>query len=169
MISFTNSKLYYFDTGTRGRAEAIRYPVAVLPFIETQDGQYFGTTVPLLRILGKQLEQTADLASGWVQDYVKIFFQPEQIKYHETEETPRHVVRFERIYGVYTNGPYALGNQITYADFLVYHIIRQEKLLEKLESCPNLDAFIKAFEGRPRIKACLATLPKQEADLVVSY
>ena len=29
--------------------------MAVLPFNETQDGQYFGTTVPLLRILGTNL------------------------------------------------------------------------------------------------------------------
>ena len=32
-----------------------KYPVAVLPFIETEGGQYFGATVSLLRIWAKNL------------------------------------------------------------------------------------------------------------------
>ncbi|KAI9277209.1 hypothetical protein BDA99DRAFT_495153 [Phascolomyces articulosus] len=210
MISFENSTLYYYTVGTRGRAEAIRFllrdagvnyqdfqfsfdewndlkpklmkkfPMAVLPCIETQDGQFFGSTVPLLRILGKELgyyptggvqddhfiENTADLASDWVSDYCKMFYCPNQLDFHLNMEIPLHLSRLERIYGAYPSGPYALGNEITYADFLVYHILYQEKFLDKLhESNPNLEKFARAFEERPKMKAYLATLPKNEPEI----
>ncbi|KAI9253957.1 hypothetical protein BDA99DRAFT_540559 [Phascolomyces articulosus] len=211
MISFEDSKLHYLNVGTRGRGEPIRfilrdagvnyqdvlysfpewgeskakiaemYPAAVLPFIETKDGQYFGATVPLLRLLGKQLgyyptdpeddhfiEQTADLASGWVAEYCNLFFLPDQKEYHRTYVMPHHLARIERLYAAYPNGPYALGAKITYADFLVYHILYQEKLLDNLQSL-HLNEFVKAFENRPKIKAYLDTLPKQEEDIVIDY
>ncbi|KAI8142722.1 hypothetical protein BJV82DRAFT_579309 [Fennellomyces sp. T-0311] len=212
MVSFENSKLYYLDIGNRGRAGGIRlllhdagvsfqdnrlsfakwaqfkptlfekYPTAVLPVMETAGGQYFGATVPLMHLLGKELgytptelqeaslvEQTADLASSFLHDFIKPMFQPDQLEYHKTVELPLHVARFERIYGARPSGPYVLGVRITYADFLVYDILRQEEILNKLQTSPNLAAFVKAFEERPKIKPYLATFPEKEPELVVQY
>lgn len=85
---------------------------------------------------------------------------------------------FESVYAE-RDGPYILGQevihlncpkvkakgfsflfffQITYTDFLIYHLIDDEEQTKKLDGYPNLNKFVRAFEERSNIKKYLATL-----------
>ncbi|KAI9269244.1 glutathione S-transferase [Phascolomyces articulosus] len=158
------------------------YPAAALPLLKTGDGEYHGLSGPLMRFLGRELgydatskkearfvEQVSDLVGDWYQDYIRLFFQPDQKDFHNKHFRNLHIERFERLYGHHNDGPYVLGSQITYADFSVYAILRQDRVLESLDKKenPNLYRFVKEFEERKNIKEYIASFPKDEEPIVV--
>lgn len=49
--------------------------------------------------------------------------------------------------------------KISYADFLIYHLLDDDLALDRLTDSPNLIKFVESFEQRPNIKKYLATLP----------
>ena len=57
------------------------------------------------------------------------------------------------------SGPFVIGNQITYADLVLYQICHDEQLTQNgcagLEEYPRLAKFVKAVESRPNIKKFL--------------
>ncbi|KAI8142723.1 glutathione S-transferase [Fennellomyces sp. T-0311] len=210
MTVLSNLKYYYLNLGTQGRGEPARlllhdagvsfqdnrleyedwlalkaklakeYPVGALPLLITGDNEYYGLSVPLMRMLGRELgydvagkkeshfvEQVADLTSDWFQDCVRLFFQPEQREFHNKNLKGIHVGRIERLYGCHSDGPYLLGPQITYVDFMVYAILRQDKLLTSLKDYPNLAKFVESFENRKNLKEYIASYPTDEPDIVV--
>ncbi|KAI9495850.1 glutathione S-transferase [Zychaea mexicana] len=158
------------------------YPAAALPLVKTGDGEYYGLTAPLMRFLGQQLgydavdkkkshfvDQTADFVSDWFQDCIRIFFQPDQQEVHDKNLKGIHCGRMERMYGRYNEGPYLLGEQITYADFMVYAAMRQDKVLGSLleKDMPNLFKFVQAFENRKNLKEYITSLPTDEPQIVI--
>lgn len=54
-----------------------------------------------------------------------------------------------------------LGQEVTYADMMVYHMIDDESAKDNLNDYPNLQKMVNAFEDRPNIKKYLASLPAQ--------
>lgn len=48
--------------------------------------------------------------------------------------------------------------QITYVDFLVYHLIDDDDARTRLDEYPNLKLFAETFEERPNINKYLASL-----------
>ena len=54
-VNFRDNR-FSFDEWAKVKPSFIeKYPTAVLPAIETADGQFFGATVPVMRLLGKEL------------------------------------------------------------------------------------------------------------------
>ncbi|KAI9247692.1 hypothetical protein BDA99DRAFT_609223 [Phascolomyces articulosus] len=162
---------YEWEEWSKHRDEWIKdrgYTAGALPALETADGKLFGLTVPILRFLSRNLKKyygasfedehfvdmISDLANDWYADFDPSVW-PEDYLPREVylkSKFPKHVSRLDRFYGI-KEGPYALGSEISFADFQVYHMIREENLVGKLPT--NLDAFVKAFEARPNIKEYL--------------
>ncbi|KAI7847315.1 glutathione S-transferase [Circinella umbellata] len=194
MTVLTNLKYYYLNLGTQGRGEPARlllhdanvsFEDNRLEFPEwmafKRDGEYHGLSGPLMRFLAHELgydaatkkeahfiDQIADLSSDWLQDCIRLFFQPDQRDFHNKVFKPNHLGRMESMYGYYADGPYALGKQITYADFMVYSVLRQNNLVKDLiEENPNLFKYVQAFEDRKNLKEYIASFPKDEQPIVI--
>ncbi|KAI8137617.1 glutathione S-transferase [Fennellomyces sp. T-0311] len=146
-----------------------------LPVLETADGKRYGMTVPIMRFLSKQLgkyygsnadeEHWVDVVTDLTNDWYDAFnqyneymdgadFEPTSRAKYLKEVLPKHLDRIERFYKA-KEGPYALGSEISFADFMVYHMIKDDQLTQLP---PHLAALVKAFEERPNIKKYLATL-----------
>jgi glutathione S-transferase len=82
------------------------------------------------------------------------------MKKHQETELSNWLSVAESYYGV-NEGPYALGEKITYADMLVYHMISDEGATENLADYPNLQKFVSDFEARPNIAPYLASIDAQ--------
>ncbi|KAI8147291.1 class gamma glutathione S-transferase [Fennellomyces sp. T-0311] len=144
-----------------------------VPFIE-YEGKIYGGSTPILRFLSKKLgkyhgtndddehyiDMAADFSKDWHITSLKALFSQDQAvkETFVNVDEPKHYERFERVYGL-RGGPYLMGDEITYADFLVYHNIDNDGRRYKLEKYPNLDKFVKAYEARPNLKEYISTLP----------
>ncbi|KAI7850044.1 glutathione S-transferase [Circinella umbellata] len=180
-VSFEDNRLEFPEWMALKSELSKDYPVAALPLLKTGDGEYHGLSGPLMRFLGHELgydaatkkeahfiDQIADLSSDWLQDCIRLFFQPDQRDFHNKVFKPNHLGRMESMYGYYADGPYALGKQITYADFMVYSVLRQDNLVKDLnEENPNLFKFVQAFEDRKNLKEYIASFPKDEQPIVI--
>ncbi|KAI9264263.1 glutathione S-transferase [Phascolomyces articulosus] len=142
------------------------YLTGTLPALETKDGKKYFHTVPILCFLSKQLgkyygknayeEHIVDVVADTTNDFYDSFvqnnyLQPENRENHLKNDVPTHIDRLERFYGV-NSGPYLLGFEISFADFQVYHVIRDEQLTELP---PHLTILVNTFEERPNIKKYL--------------
>ncbi|KAI8881160.1 class gamma glutathione S-transferase [Backusella circina FSU 941] len=142
-----------------------------VPYIEV-GGKMFCGTVPVLRYLSTKLgkyngsnaeeiqyiDTIVDGVEDWFISLKTAFFgTKEQQKVHQETELPNWLSIFEKYYGD-NEGPYALGQEITYADIMVYHIIDDEGAMTKLNDYPNLLKMVNTFEDRPNIKQYLASL-----------
>ncbi|KAI8647521.1 hypothetical protein BD408DRAFT_427530 [Parasitella parasitica] len=144
-----------------------------LPYIETS-GRRFFKTVAIMRYIsiklgGKYhgstpeedqlLDVVAELNDIWFGQMKSAFFgsEEEQASYAK-DVIPAQISLFEKYYSNY-NGPYLLGEKITYPDFLVYHMIDDGGARDKLKgTAPNLAKFIDAIEKRPNMEVYLKSL-----------
>ncbi|KAG0167255.1 hypothetical protein DFQ28_006383 [Apophysomyces sp. BC1034] len=147
------------------------YYAATLPYIEIES-QKFGQTVPIMRYicnkLGKYmatndedaqyLDALSDISYDWHKKINQTYFSSLEVRQaHEAGDMVRYLEMFEKVYSD-REGPYILGEEITYPDFLIYHLIDDEQQNKKLEAYPNLNKFVRFFEERSNIKKYLATL-----------
>ncbi|KAI9253400.1 glutathione S-transferase [Phascolomyces articulosus] len=151
--------------GAKEKLIAEGYPCGCVPYIELDGKKYFGST-PILRFLSKKLNKyrgsnddeeqyvdaCSDLADDFYFSYLKCLLGPteENLKEYSETQAPKHYSRFERIYGT-NEGPFILGSEISYADFMVYHTIDDQKRTQDLKGFPNLAKFIEAFSARENI------------------
>ncbi|KAI9305486.1 class gamma glutathione S-transferase [Cunninghamella echinulata] len=147
---------------------------ATLPAVEI-DGQFYNKTVPTMRFLSKKLgnyigkndqedyflDTVADLVNDWGSSVYKVFRETDEEKLKEQFETntKKYLGIFNEIYGRH-QGPYVLGDEITYPDFLVYHIIDDDRALDRLENYPNLQQFVNTFKQRPNLVDYLTSVKK---------
>ncbi|KAI9258866.1 class gamma glutathione S-transferase 2 [Phascolomyces articulosus] len=146
-----------------------------LPYVELE-GKPYGASTPLLRYLSKKLgkyqgaddekehlvDTSADFCLDWRRDTNKAFFNPNDAsikKNYIEKDIPKHYGRFDRVYGL-NEGPYILGQEISYADFMVYHnLVNDGRTKQGLDQYPNLAKFVEALEERPNLKEYITTLP----------
>ncbi|KAG2208969.1 hypothetical protein INT47_011109 [Mucor saturninus] len=144
-----------------------------LPYIEV-GGKKFGKTVPIMQYISvklgnkyhgsnaeedQYLAYVAEITNEWFECLKNAFIgNDEKKENHKNIVTPRYINLFEKSYAKH-DGPYILGEKITYPDFLVYHLLDDDLALHRLDGSPNLQKFVGAFEQRPNIKKYLATLP----------
>ncbi|KAG2230815.1 glutathione S-transferase [Thamnidium elegans] len=145
-----------------------------LPYIEV-GGKKFGRTVPIMRYISVKLgnkyhgandeenqilDSAADIIGDWFES-AKLAFNgsnEDKKKYVEVD-TPRFLDIFERYLSA-QEGPYILGEKISYSDFLIYHRLDDDMALDRLADYPNLTKFVQSFVERPNIKKHLASLSK---------
>ncbi|KAI8647523.1 hypothetical protein BD408DRAFT_408076 [Parasitella parasitica] len=136
---------------------------STLPYIEIA-GQKFFKSVPIMRYVSTKmggiyhgatpeedqlLDVVAELNDTWFEQMKRAFYGSEELKEEYTNKTiPAQIDIFEKFYSD-RKGPYLLGEKLTYPDFLIYHMIDDNTLREKLTS--NLIKFIDAFEQRPNM------------------
>ncbi|KAI7857746.1 glutathione S-transferase [Circinella umbellata] len=172
------------DEWPKGKTEFIEKGLifGTLPFVEL-DGKYLGGCIPLMRLLSKKLggkyqgstdeeeylvDMVADFCIDWRGDVNRAMFSKDMREKYITEQKAQHQERFERAYGL-NDGPYLLGQNISYADFVVYHnLVNDGQRTQGLEQYPNLAKFIKAFEERPNLKEYVATFPEIPAYVLVN-
>ncbi|RCI04010.1 hypothetical protein CU098_011149 [Rhizopus stolonifer] len=154
-------------------AQGIHKPT--LPYI-TIDGKYYGNTAPIMRFISKKLDkyqgkdedeaQLVDAYADTVTDDITRwaaanFRGIEQLtqKYNEVDR-PQAFETYERILGS-KPGPYLLGEEVSYADFFLYHYLEDDasafEASDFKSTHPHLAAFIEAIQNRPNLKKYLAT------------
>nr|AAL02369.3 class gamma glutathione S-transferase 2 [Cunninghamella elegans] len=149
-----------------------KYYSATLPAVEI-DGKFYNKTAPTMRFLGKKLgkyvgkndeenyflDTAADLVRDYFQTWIKIIKETdeEKLKEHFENDTKKYLGIFNDIYGEH-QGPYILGEEITYPDFLVYHLLDDDKALDHLADYPNLQQFVNTFTRRPNLVAYFTSL-----------
>ncbi|KAI9271783.1 glutathione S-transferase [Phascolomyces articulosus] len=148
------------------------------PMADFGDGKLRGGSVPLMRLISRKIgkylgsneedEYFLDTASDFYIDWQRSFAsnihfrKPSLALQKDYKEllAPRMYKKFEHVYGLH-DGPYILGHEITYVDFLTYHNINGDVRKDcqiDLNKWPNLLRFVKAFEERPAIKSYLSTI-----------
>ncbi|KAI8150065.1 hypothetical protein BJV82DRAFT_528810 [Fennellomyces sp. T-0311] len=153
-------------------------PFGTVPVVDFGDGQFHGSSVPLMRLLCKKLGKyganndqdeyfldcAADFSTDWHLTAGKTLFSrddPANRENYLNNSAEKHYSRFNRVYGL-RGGPYILGNEITYVDFLVYHIIDSDarngcgQLLEKYS---HLSHLVETFKQRPNLKDYILSIP----------
>ncbi|KAI8062831.1 glutathione S-transferase [Gilbertella persicaria] len=146
-----------------------------MPYI-TIDGKYYGKTAPIMRFISKKLgkyqgkdEDEAQLVDAYADSLLDDIFRwvaasfggIEQLtkKYNNTDR-PQSLQSYEQVLGG-NQGPYLLGEEVSYADFLLYHYLEDDGFVfeaSDLKSThPHLATFIEAIQSRPNLKKYLAT------------
>ncbi|KAJ3025483.1 UNVERIFIED_CONTAM: hypothetical protein HDU68_007095 [Siphonaria sp. JEL0065] len=142
-------------------------PFGAVPVVQV--GEIVLTSyIPTLRYFSKKLGKYAgstdeeaykvDLLSDLVIDWRFSFG---KLKPDHPAQIPRFYSSFE---AVLKEGPFALGEEFSYADVLLYQALSDEGALKDesfLVEYPKLRAFVKAFEARPKIAAYLEERKKK--------
>ncbi|KAK9765489.1 hypothetical protein K7432_006142 [Basidiobolus ranarum] len=138
-------------------------PVGSLPILELNGENYFGT-VPLLRYIagklgthkGRTLEEdlfidsVSDFVVDWRASWAAGLQSPKDRAQHVENELPGYLDIVEKLLGKH-EGPFALNDNFTYADIMIYQIVHDEEILGKLERYPHLKQLQEAVEARPRL------------------
>ncbi|KAI8084993.1 class gamma glutathione S-transferase 2 [Halteromyces radiatus] len=137
-----------------------------MPYVEV-DGKTLAKTVPTMRYLARKLgkymgsNDDENYILECVADSVRDHFgtwvvlvrcdDQEKLKEHFEKDTIKYLGIYDTIYGR-NEGPYILGEEISYADFLVYHMLDDDFIaLKHVEDYPNVAKFVKAFTKRPNL------------------
>ncbi|KAI9481170.1 MAG: glutathione S-transferase [Benjaminiella poitrasii] len=100
----------------------------------------------------------ADNMADWYTKWVKVYFggNEEASKKYKEEYLVEQLKRHEK-YLSNTTGPYLLGEEPTYADFYLFHILEDNGMPVDAEKFPHMTAFVEAIENRPNLKKYLAS------------
>ncbi|KAI8092644.1 class gamma glutathione S-transferase [Halteromyces radiatus] len=137
-----------------------------MPFIEI-DGFAFNKTVPAMRYISKQLgkyrgkddkeEYELDAVADITRDYwnaiLPVFMSTDEqvLANHQASTTRKYLEIFERVYAARSTGPYILGEDLSYADILIYHLLDDDNAFSLLEEYPHIATFVQAFTHRPNL------------------
>lgn len=98
---------------------------------------------------------------------MRAFFSPnkdEDYAEHQRTDRKRYLNSMEthlKAHHLSQQGPYVIGNEITYADMVLYQIMHDESLTQDgragLKEYPRLTKLVDAVEARPNIKAFLGS------------
>lgn len=153
--------------------EGIRSPT--LPYI-TVNGQYYGKTFPLNRFIARTLGQyegkteadrhlvdsCADIINDWIVKWAHCTFHAyneEEFQQYKEKYVIKQYKVWNDILSDRPQGRYILGEEISYADLALYHILEEdnEEMVFKSDKYPHIVALIEAIQNRPNIKKYLAT------------
>lgn len=151
-------------------ADKIRGPT--MPYLLV-DGKYYSKTLPLMRFISGKIGQYegrndeenqlldvySDAAMDWAFRWSIANFgnaTEEQKQNYKDNDAVSAYKLFEEILSD-TEGPYLLGENISYADFVLYHMMEDDGSAINAVSQPHLSAFVQAIESRPNMKKYLAT------------
>ncbi|KAI7901443.1 glutathione S-transferase [Cokeromyces recurvatus] len=148
-----------------------------LPYITTKNGKLYNTMVASMRAIAKTLgsekkyypedaedqylaDVYCDLSLDWMNKLlsVKLFGQDEAAKKDYMDQyAPKQLANWNNILND-KNGPYLLGDEISYSDFFLYNMLENEGFVDNLdaEKYPHLVTFIETFKNRPNLKKYLA-------------
>lgn len=150
-----------------------KIPKPTLPFI-TIDGKYYGKTGPILKLLSRRLNkyggsnddeaQLLDVYTDMVCDWTLVWvaasfglYNGSAVKNYQENTRVQFHKSFNDILST-TKGPFLLGEEISYADFALYHILEDDAEGEvNVHTLPYLSTFFKAVGDRPNLKTYLAT------------
>ncbi|KAG0164401.1 hypothetical protein DFQ28_010527 [Apophysomyces sp. BC1034] len=146
------------------------YYLGTVPMLEIE-GRRIGKTVPIMRYISKKLgkyqgsndedcqllDALSDAAMDWVRlnAFAMYHGTEAQKKEHKEKTVPKYLGIFEKAY-TERDGPYILGQEISYVDFIVYHRISEENADYK--AFPHVKAFMKTFAERPNLKKHLSNV-----------
>ncbi|ORX58124.1 class gamma glutathione S-transferase [Hesseltinella vesiculosa] len=154
-----------------------------LPVLELE-GDKLSSGVPTMRHLARKLnayganadekswlflDQVSDSFMDWRHAYDEvIWFSPtemeenaDKVKAYLEKTLPAKLAAFDRIYSFH-NGPFVLGEEISYVDFLIYHGIDDGWGLDKVASYENLARLVQAMENRKALQAHLAAAKNEK-------
>jgi glutathione S-transferase len=151
-------------------ADKVRGPT--MPYLSV-DGKYYGKTLPIMRFISHKLgkyegrndeeNQLLDAYSDAIMDWafrwaIASFNDPteEQKQNYKDNVAANAYKLFEDVLSD-TEGPYLLGENISYADFVLYHMMEDDGSAINAVSQPYLSAFVQAIQSRPNMKKYLAT------------
>lgn len=151
-------------------ADKIRGPT--MPYILV-NGEYYGKTVPIMRFISRKLgkyegrndqenqllDAYSDAIMDWAFRWAMASFgdvTEEQKQTYKDTHAANAYKSFEEILSD-TEGPYLLGENISYADFVLYHMMEDDGSAIDAATQPHLSAFVQAVESRPNMKKYLAT------------
>ncbi|GKZ16507.1 hypothetical protein AbraIFM66951_000262 [Aspergillus brasiliensis] len=139
----------------------------LVPALEYK-GKILTQHIPILRYLSRDLgrydgetswekyivDAVADIYIDWRSEWVSNFMHPSE-KY-KTESTPKYYALVGKYYAE-TEGPYLLGEKVTYADFAIYQIMDNDRRTGTIvEDLPqSLVRFMDVFEKRENIAALI--------------
>ncbi|ORZ01461.1 hypothetical protein BCR43DRAFT_434583, partial [Syncephalastrum racemosum] len=151
----------------------------VMPIVELEDGKLYGGTIPAMRVLSRKLgkylpsdeedqymaDSVADLSLDWASAITLVFRKIVRLTQEEHQNTvyPIHAGRMDRIYSN-REGPFLLGSEVCYTDFLIYHLLQEEgktAQVSKIDQTeyPHLAKLAQAIESRPNLKEYISSLP----------
>ncbi|ORE20006.1 hypothetical protein BCV71DRAFT_262388 [Rhizopus microsporus] len=151
------------------------YYAGSAPYIK-MGNKIVGRTVPVMRYISAKLgnkyhgstdkesyllDVVSDMTNDWFESIKKLHIGNEEEKnmsyrshYSKLAEksltTTTHAIKMGHISWEI--------RQITYPDFLVYHLLDDDQCLQRLDEYPKLKIFVKAFEERPNTKEHLTSL-----------
>ncbi|KAI9340952.1 hypothetical protein BD770DRAFT_330419 [Pilaira anomala] len=152
-----------------------KIPDPTLPFIRVNDGKYYGKTMPTARFLSRKLgkydganedqvqllEAHSDIINDWILRWVNVeFFNPTdtKLKTYKEEVGPEYAHIANKILSDSTEGPYILGESISYVDFALFHILEDDKYANySADTHPHIVSFVNAIKNRPNLKNYLAS------------
>lgn len=153
----------------------IREPT--MPFI-VAGGKHYAKTMPLMRMISKKLgkyegandeenhllDVYSDMVTDWGNKWALAVFVlggGEALEKHGREDVPKLYKTWNDVLSDAPNGPYLLGDRVSYADFALYHILEDDKssdlLTTKADDYPRIHAFMKEMESRPKLSKYFAT------------
>lgn len=144
-----------------------------MPYI-TVDDKVYNKTMPIMRFLSRKLGQYegqddeenqildayTDMVNDWIQRWVKVTFNDpaeDLVKTYREETAPKTFKTWNDILAD-KNGPYILGERISYADFVLFHMLEDDTFIEICpKTYPHLSTFFETMKNRPNLKKYLAT------------
>ncbi|KAI8056646.1 glutathione S-transferase [Syncephalis plumigaleata] len=144
-------------------------PNGTLPIMEL-DGKNYVHHLPILRVLARQLgkyggnndyetyeiDSYADLLNDFTKAWIASNWGDENVKAkYAKEQQPRYLDGVNRFLAQH-EGPYLLGNEISYADFKLQTILMDIKLAS-FDDYPNIKAFSEAIRARSGVAKYIST------------
>lgn len=145
-----------------------------MPYIVTTDGQHYHKTFPILRYISHNLgryagrneeeaqvvDASADIIIEWISKCVGALMSGNEcllVNYKENY-MPIQLELWNTILSQ-KKGPYILDDEVSYADFSLYHILESDnkEMGFDVDKYPNIQAFADAIEARPNISKYFAT------------
>ncbi|KAH6984729.1 glutathione S-transferase [Ilyonectria sp. MPI-CAGE-AT-0026] len=122
--------------------------IPILRFLSRDLSRYDGETSKEKYLVDAIADMYIDWRFQWVLQLDKI------TDAYKNEYVPKYYALLEKYYSE-TEGPYLLGDKITYADFAVYQSIDNDERIKTLPAKlpPSLQKFRETFEARPNIAA----------------
>ncbi|CAF1458140.1 unnamed protein product [Rotaria sordida] len=158
-------------------------PLGQIPVLEI-NGQKFPQSLAITRYVARQFKLTGkddlesmkcdvivDTMNEFNEDYYRLWFFIEDENQRQTETTkfitktiPEKLTMFEKLMNMYGNGVWAVGDNVTWADFVIYDTV--QNLLKMDDQVLNKFSTLKknreAVEKLPKIAEYLANRKQTE-------
>ncbi|KAJ1306186.1 hypothetical protein OPQ81_010895 [Rhizoctonia solani] len=178
-IAFKDHRIAFDDYNAQVKSGDITKlnPLKSLPVVEIGDAKY-AQSYAMLRLFARQLgkydgkndleryyvDAINDIASDWRTKFIDSAFQSteagigpkenqDDLKHHKSFIGPKFAAALDthlRTNPLSDGGPFVLGKEITYADFVIFQIAHDEDWAG-LDANPRLNELIQAVKARPRL------------------